>query len=52
MFSLANPEKAIQIPSIRGKIKPFSEAIQYICHIKDPVTNRVTFIAIDPFFSH
>lgn len=31
MFSLANPKKAI--PSIRGKIEPFQEAIQYICHI-------------------
>ena len=31
MFSLAKPLKMIN--SIRGKIEPFAEAIQYICQI-------------------
>lgn len=41
-----------QLAPSSGQHKVLEEAIQYVGHVKNPSTNVITFMAIDPFASH
>ena len=50
MWSMSDLSR--QLAPSSGQHKVLEEAIQYVGHLKNPQTNVITFMAIDPFASH
>jgi hypothetical protein len=50
MWSMSDMSR--QLAPSSGQHKVLEEAIQYVGHVKNPQTNVITFMAIDPFASH
>ena len=50
LWSMSDMSKILQPQS--GTHRKLEEAIQYVGHIQDATTNKVTFVAMDPFSSY